>query len=125
VFISRRGAGDTLVRSNLGFAGGWAKKGVGTFGTRFGGGKKRHALHAEIETKKLQEKMWFYTIDAEKNTATFQALDSTFKVRFPLNRFLAAIGCRSANGEARSSVPGRSWRQHGRAAVAKQYLSLL
>jgi len=57
-----------------------------------------------IETKPLPEKMWFYPIDAEKNTATFQALDSNFKVSFPLHPFLGCIGVAPANGEARSSI---------------------
>jgi acetamidase/formamidase len=57
-----------------------------------------------IETKPLQEKMWFYPIDAQKNTATFQALDSNFKVSFPLHPFLGCIGVAPANGEARSSI---------------------
>src|SRR5260370_962461 len=44
------------------------------------------------------------TIDTEKNTATFQALDSNFKVKFPLHPFLGCIGVCPANGEARSSI---------------------
>src|SRR5260370_8499367 len=48
--------------------------------------------------------MWFYPIDREKNTATFQALDSNFKVKFPLHPFLGCIGVCPANGEARSSI---------------------
>ena len=57
-----------------------------------------------LETKPLPERMWFYPIDKEKNTATFQALDSDFKVSFPLHPFLGCIGVAPANGEARSSI---------------------
>jgi acetamidase/formamidase len=38
------------------------------------------------------------------NTATFQALDSNFKVRIPMHPFLGCIGVAPANSEARSSI---------------------
>jgi acetamidase/formamidase len=79
------------------------KQGVGTFGPGFGAANATHYTPI-IETKPLPEKMWFYPIDAEKNTATFQALDSNFKVSFPLHPFLGCIGVAPANGEARSSI---------------------
>jgi acetamidase/formamidase len=79
------------------------KQGVGTFGPGFGAANATH-FTPMIETKPLAEKMWFYPIDAEKNTATFQALDSNFKVSFPLHPFLGCIGVAPANGEARSSI---------------------
>jgi acetamidase/formamidase len=52
----------------------------------------------------LPEKIWFYPIDHATNTATFQALDSGFKVKIPLHPFLGCIGVAPANGEARSSI---------------------
>lgn len=52
----------------------------------------------------LPEKIWFYPIDHIKNTATFQALDSSFKTEIPLHPFLGCIGVAPANGEARSSI---------------------
>src|SRR5215470_13467689 len=52
----------------------------------------------------IQEKIWFYPIDHATNTATFQALDSKFSVKFPLHPFLGCIGVAPAGGEARSSV---------------------
>ncbi len=52
----------------------------------------------------VPEKIWFYPIDHETNTATFQALDSKFSVKIPLHPFFGCIGVAPANGEVRSSV---------------------
>jgi amidase len=52
----------------------------------------------------LPERIWFYPIDHASNTATFQALDSNYKVKIPLHPFLGCIGVAPANGEARSSI---------------------
>ena len=52
----------------------------------------------------LPEKIWFYPIDHASNTATFQALDSNYKVKIPLHPFLGCIGVAPAGGEARSSI---------------------
>ena len=79
------------------------KQGVGTFSPGFGAANATHYTPV-LETKPLPERMWFYPIDKEKNTATFQALDSDFKVSFPLHPFLGCIGVAPANGEARSSI---------------------
>ena len=79
------------------------KQGVGTFSPGFGAANATHYT-SMLETKPLPERMWFYPIDKEKNTATFQALDSDFKVSFPLHPFLGCIGVAPANGEARSSI---------------------
>ena len=79
------------------------KQGVGTFSPGFGAANATHYTPM-LETKPLPEKIWFYPIDQEKNTATFQALDSNFKVSFPLHPFLGCIGVAPANGEARSSI---------------------
>src|SRR5499427_10539970 len=79
------------------------KQGVGTFSPGFGAVNSTHYTPV-LETKPLPERMWFYPIDKEKNTATFQALDSDFKVSFPLHPFLGCIGVAPANGEARSSI---------------------
>lgn len=79
------------------------KQGVGTFSPGFGAVNATHYTPV-LETKPLPERMWFYPIDKEKNTATFQALDSDFKVSFPLHPFLGCIGVAPANGEARSSI---------------------
>src|SRR5437588_889029 len=52
----------------------------------------------------IKEKIWFYPIDDATNTATFQALDSKFSVKFPLHPFFGCIGVAPAGGEARTSV---------------------
>src|SRR5437879_9481821 len=57
-----------------------------------------------IEKEPLPEKIWFYPIDHAEHSATFQALDSNYKVKIPLHPFLGCIGVAPANGEARSSI---------------------
>jgi acetamidase/formamidase len=101
-YIDGAEPGDTLVVRILDLQVD-GKQGVGTFGPGFGAANATHYTPM-IETKPLSEKIWFYPIDAEKNTATFQALDSDFKVSFPLHPFLGCIGVAPANGEARSSI---------------------
>ena len=101
-YIDGAEPGDTLVVRILDLQVD-GKQGVGTFGPGFGAANATH-FTPMIETKPLAEKMWFYPIDAEKNTATFQALDSNFNVSFPLHPFLGCIGVAPANGEARSSI---------------------
>lgn len=101
-FIDGAEPGDTLVVRilDLQIDG---KQGVGTFSPGFGAVNATHYTPV-LETKPLPDRMWFYPIDKEKNTATFQALDSDFKVSFPLHPFLGCIGVAPANGEARSSI---------------------
>jgi acetamidase/formamidase len=52
----------------------------------------------------MPEKVWFYDIDRANNMATFNALDSKFSVKIPLQPFLGCVGVAPAGGEARSSV---------------------
>jgi amidase len=78
-------------------------QGVGTFSPGFGAVNSTHYTPV-LEAKPLEEKIWYYPIDHERNTATFQALDSKFKVSFPVHPFLGCIGVAPANGEARSSI---------------------
>jgi len=77
-------------------------QGIGAFAPGFG------ALNATNYTPMLHpplpEKIWFYPIDHANNTATFQALDSNYKVKIPLHPFLGCIGAAPAGGESRSSV---------------------
>src|ERR1700729_1358414 len=77
-------------------------QGLGALGPGFG------ALNATNYTPMLHpplpEKIWFYPIDHANNTATFQAVDSSFKVKIPLHPFLGCIGVAPAGSEARSSV---------------------
>jgi len=101
-FIDGAEPGDTLVIHILALQVD-GKQGVGTFSPGFGAANATHYTPM-LETKPLSEKIWFYPIDAAKNTATFQAIDSNFKVSFPLHPFLGCIGVAPANGEARSSI---------------------
>src|ERR1700726_245735 len=101
-YIEGAEPGDTLVVHSLDLQVD-SNQGVGTFSPGFGAANATHYTPV-LESKPLPEKMWFYPIDREKNTATFQALDSNFKVKFPLHPFLGCIGVCPANGEARSSI---------------------
>jgi len=101
-YIAGAEPGDTLVVHVLDLQVD-GKQGVGTFSPGFGAANATHYTPV-LETKPLSEKIWFYPIDTEKNTATFQALDSNYKVSFPLHPFLGCIGVAPANGEARSSI---------------------
>jgi acetamidase/formamidase len=100
-FIEGAEPGDTLVVHILDLQVD-GKQGVGTFSPGFGAANGTH--YTPVLEAPLPEKIWFYPIDREKNTATFQALDSNFKVSFPLHPFLGCIGVCPANGEARSSI---------------------
>jgi acetamidase/formamidase len=101
-YIEGAEPGDTLVVHILNLQVD-SNQGVGAFSPGFGAANATHYTPV-LETKPLPEKLWFYPIDHEKNTATFQALDSNFKVKFPLHPFLGCIGVCPAGGEARSSI---------------------
>ncbi len=77
--------------------------GVGTFGPGFGAANSTHYTPM-IEKEPLPERAWYYPIDAEKKLITFQAIDSDFKVQFPLKPFLGCIGVAPGHGEVRSSI---------------------
>jgi acetamidase/formamidase len=100
-FIERAEPGDTLVVHILDLQVD-GNQGLGAFAPGFGALNETSytpMLHAP-----LPEKIWFYPIDHAGNTATFQALDSNYKVKIPLHPFLGCIGVAPAGGEARSSV---------------------
>jgi len=78
-------------------------QGVGTFSAGFGAVNNTHYTPV-LEAKPLEDRIWYYPIDHEKNTATFVALDSQFKVSFPVHPFLGCVGVAPANGESRSSI---------------------
>jgi acetamidase/formamidase len=101
-YIDGAEPGDTLVIRILDLQVD-GKQGVGTFSPGFGAVNPTHYTPV-LEAQPLPDRMWFYPIDKEKNTATFQALDSDFKVSFALHPFLGCIGVAPANGEARSSI---------------------
>jgi acetamidase/formamidase len=100
-YIDGAEPGDTLVVRILDLQVD-GKQGVGTFSPGFGAVNSTH--YTPVLEQALPERVWFYPIDKQKNTATFQALDSNFKVSFPLHPFLGCIGVAPANGEARSSL---------------------
>ena len=78
--------------------------GVGAFSPGFGSINSSHYTPM-LEASPLPERVWFYRcIDHAANAATFQAMDSDFKVQFPMHPFLGCIGVAPANGEARSSI---------------------
>jgi amidase len=101
-FIDGAEPGDTLVIRILDLKID-SKQGIGTFDPGFGAINATHYTPM-LETKPLPERTWFYPIDEKENTATFQALDSNYNVKFPLHPFLGCIGVAPANGEARSSI---------------------
>jgi amidase len=100
-FIEGADPGDTLVVHILDLQVD-GNQGLGAFAPGFGALNETNytpMLHAP-----LPEKIWFYPIDHASNTATFQALDSSYKVKIPLHPFLGCIGVAPAGGEARSSI---------------------
>jgi len=100
-FIDGAEPGDTLVVHILDLQVD-GNHGIGAFAPGFGALNQTNytpMLHAP-----LPEKIWFYPIDHASNTATFQALDSNYKVKIPLHPFLGCIGVAPAGGEARSSI---------------------
>jgi len=101
-YIDGAEPGDTLVVHILDLQVD-GKQGVGTFGPGFGAANSTHYT-AMLEKEPLPERAWYYPIDAERKLITFQALDSNFKVEFPMHPFLGCIGVAPANGEARSSI---------------------
>ena len=101
-FIDGAEPGDTLVVHILDLQAD-SKQGVGAFSPGFGAANATHYTPM-VETKPLPERAWYYPIDAEKKLITFQAVDSDFKVQFPLKPFLGCIGVAPANGEVRSSI---------------------
>ena len=101
-FIDGAEPGDTLVVKILDLQVD-GNQGVGTFSPGFGAVNSTHYTPV-LEAKPLEDRIWYYPIDHEKNTATFEALDSKFKVSFPVHPFLGCIGVAPANGEARSSI---------------------
>jgi len=101
-YIEGAEPGDTLVVHILDLEVD-GKQGVGTFGPGFGAANSTHYTPM-LEKEPLPERAWYYPIDAEKKLITFQAIDSDFKVQFPLKPFLGCIGVAPGHGEVRSSI---------------------
>jgi acetamidase/formamidase len=101
-FIDGAEPGDTLVIHILELQV-EGKQGVGTFGPGFGAANSTHYTPI-LEKEPLPSRAWYYPIDAARKVITFQALDSDFRVEFPMHLFLGCIGVAPANGEVRSSI---------------------
>jgi acetamidase/formamidase len=101
-FIDGAEPGDTLVVHILDLQAD-GKQGVGTFGPGFGAANSTHYTPM-LEKAPLPDLAWYYPIDLQRKMITFQALDSNFKVEFPMHPFLGCIGVAPAHGEARSSI---------------------
>jgi len=76
--------------------------GVGAFSPGFGSINSSH--YTPVLGGELPERVWFYRINRDDNTATFKAGDTDFSVRIPMHPFFGCIGVAPANGEARSSI---------------------
>jgi amidase len=100
-FIEGAEPGDTLVVRILDLQVD-GNLGLGAFASGFGALNETN--YTPMLHPPLAERIWFYPIDHASNTATFQALDSNYKVKIPLHPFLGCIGVAPSNGEARSSV---------------------
>lgn len=101
-FIEGAEPGDTLAIKILDLQVD-GNQGVGALSPGFGAINSTHYTPM-LEKEPISEKIWFYPINHTDNTATFQALDSNFKVNIPMHPFLGCIGVAPANGEARSSI---------------------
>src|SRR5260370_16514498 len=102
-YIEGAEPGDTLVVHILDLQVD-GKQGVGTFSPGFGAINATHYTPM-LEKEALSEKIWFYPIDHADKTATFQALDSNYKVKIPLHPFLACIDPPPPNGHPPTSPP--------------------
>ena len=100
-FIEGAEPGDTLVVHILDLQVD-GNQGVGAFAPGFGALNETN--YTPMLHSPLPEKIWFYPIDHASHTATFQALDSNYRVKIPLHPFLGCIGVAPSSGEARSSV---------------------
>jgi amidase len=100
-FIEGAEPGDTLVVHILDLQVD-GNQGLGAFAPGFGALNETN--YTPMLHPPLPERIWFYPIDHAGNTATFQALDSNYKVKIPLHPFLGCIGVAPSNGEARSSI---------------------
>ena len=100
-FIEGAEPGDTLVVHFLDLQVD-GNQGLGAFAPGFGA--LNETTYTPMLHPPLAERIWFYPIDHASNTATFQALDSNYKVKIPLHPFLGCIGVAPSNGEARSSI---------------------
>ena len=100
-YIEGAQPGDTLALKFLDLAI-EGNQGVGNYVPGFGA--LSGSTYTPMLNHDLPERIWFYPIDKENNTATFKATDSDFTTKIPLHPFLGCIGVAPADGEARSSL---------------------
>jgi amidase len=100
-FIEGADLGDTLAVKILDLQVD-GNQGIGALAPGFGAINSTN--YTPMLNPAIKERIWFYPIDHATNTATFQALDSNYKVKVPLHPFFGCIGVAPAGGEARSSV---------------------
>jgi amidase len=77
-------------------------RGVGALAPGFGA--LNTTTYTPMLNRNLPERVWFYDIDRQANTATYHAADSSFTVKIPMRPFLGCIGVAPAGGEARASI---------------------
>ena len=100
-YIEGAQPGDTLVVKFLDLTIN-GDQGVGTYSPGFGA--LTSSTYTPMLNHDLPERIWFYPIDKETNTATFKAADSNFTTKIPLNPFLGCVGVAPSNGEVRNSI---------------------
>jgi amidase len=100
-YIEGAQPGDTLVLKFLDLTID-SDQGVGAYSPGFGA--LSSSTYTPMLNHDLPERIWFYPIDKETNTATFKATDSGFTTKIPLHPFLGCVGVAPDNGEARSSL---------------------
>ncbi len=100
-YIEGARPGDTLVLRFLDLTIA-SDQGIGAFSPGFGA--LSGSTYTPMLNHDLPERIWFYPIDKETNTATFKATDSDFTTKIPLHPFLGCVGVAPDDGEARSSL---------------------
>jgi len=100
-YIEGAQAGDTLVLKFLDLTID-ADQGVGAYGPGFGA--LSSSTYTPMLNHDLPERIWYYPIDKDANTASFKATDSHFTTKIPLRPFLGCVGVAPDGGEARSSI---------------------
>ena len=100
-YIEGAQPGDTLVLKFLALTID-GDQGVGAYEPGYGA--LSSSTYTPMLNHDLPERIWFYPIDKETNTATFKATDSNLTAKIPLHPFMGCVGVAPDSGEARSSI---------------------
>ncbi len=100
-YIEGAQPGDTLVLKFLELTID-GDQGVGAFQPGFGA--LSSSTYTPMLNHELPERIWYFPIDKDTNTASFKATDSNFTTKIPLRPFLGCVGVAPDGGEARSSI---------------------